>query len=323
MKTRKDKETNEFLDPEDWKRFINYISDNNRFILSEYWEKFVNTIVNTAHKRTKTLKKNKMLFRARLGTCWEQVDDDGNYDHCPIPPDKMGSPPINEATAGRLNPERIPYLYLASTIDTAVAEVRPWIDSDITIGYFKIASDLKILDTSHDKASDSPSLTEWIFDEDDESFIGVRKRPIHSFTPTEKEKYIWGGINTTFSRPISPNDSPLKYLPTQFLSEKLKAEGYDGIVYKSSLNEDGHNIALFDSQKAKCIMCRMYGIKKVTYGYEELGNPTFLSNDGENLRNRIVDIEPLNEDNREKQGADGEKSHIKANSVDAKSSAID
>ena len=52
-------------------------------------------------------------------------------------------------------------------------------------------------------------------------------------------------------------------------------------------------------------------------------NPTFLSNDGENLRNRIVDIEPLNEDNREKQGADGEKSHIKANSVDAKSSATD
>ncbi|MBK9662386.1 MAG: RES family NAD+ phosphorylase [Nitrosomonas sp.] len=70
----------------------------------------------------------------------------------------------------------------------------------------------------------------------------------------------------------------------KFSIGKLKAEGYDGIVYKSSLNEDGHNIALFDSQKAKCIMCRMYGIKKVTYGYEELGNPTFLSNDRRNLR---------------------------------------
>jgi hypothetical protein len=322
MNTRKDKETNEFLDPEDWKGFINYISDNNRFILSEYWEKFVNTIVNTAHKRTKTLKKNKMLFRARLGTSWEQVDDDGNYDHCPIPPDQMGPPPKKEATAGRLNPEQIPYLYLASTIDTAVAEVRPWINSDITIGYFEIASDLKILDTSHDKPSGVPSLSEWIFDENGE-YSGSRKRSIHSFTPTEKEKSIWGGINTTFSRPISPNDSPLKYLPTQFLSEKLKAEGYDGIAYKSSLNEDGYNIALFDSQKAKCIGCRMYEIKKVTYDYEESGNPTFLSNDGKNLHPRIVAIEPLNEDNREKLGADGEKSHINANSIDAKSSAID
>ncbi len=67
----------------------------------------------------------------------------------------------------------------------------------------------------------------------------------------------------------------------------------------------------------------MYQIKKVTYDYEESGNPTFLSNDGKNLHPRIVAIEPLNEDNREKLGADGEKSHINANSIDAKSSAID
>lgn len=319
MKTRKDKETNEFLDPEDWQGFIKYLSDNNRFILSEYWEKFVNTIVNTAHKRTKTLKKNKMLFRARIGTSWVEFDN-GDFDSCPISPDQMGPPPIDIARAGRLNPERIPYLYLASTIDTAVAEVRPWIKSEVTIGYFKIASDLRILDTSHDKPSDSPSLYEWNMDE--ESF-DIRKRPNHSFTPTEKEKCIWGGINTTFSRPISPNDSPLKYLPTQFLSEKLKTEGYDGIAYKSSLNEDGYNIALFDSQKAKCIKCHMYGIKKVTYGYEESGNPVYLQNHGENLYPRIVAIEPLDDDNREKQGSDGGKSYIKANSVDAKSRATD
>lgn len=49
MNTRKDKETNEFIDPDDWQGFITYLSDTNRFILSEYWEKFVDTIINTAH----------------------------------------------------------------------------------------------------------------------------------------------------------------------------------------------------------------------------------------------------------------------------------
>ena len=321
MKTRKDKETNEFLDPEDWQGFIKYLSDTNRFILSEYWEKFVDTIVNTAHKRTKTLKKNKTLFRARIGKSCVEFDN-GDMDYCPISPDQMGPPPIDIARAGRLNPERIPYLYLASTINTAVAEVRPWIKSEVTIGYFKIASDLRILDTSHDKLKNSGILYEWNMDEEDEGF-GIRKRPIHSITPAEKEECIWGGINTTFSRPISPNDSPLKYLPTQFLSEKLKTEGYDGIAYRSSLNEDGYNIALFDSQKAKCIKCHIYEIKKVTYDYEESGNAIYLSNDGKNLYPRIVGIEPLDDDNREKQGSDGEKSHIKTNPADAKNRATD
>lgn len=270
MKTKKDKETNEFLDPKDWYGFVNYLTHTNRFILSEYWEKFVETIINTAHERTKTLKKNRTLFRARIGTSW--VDDGtGGFDRSAIFPDQMGSPPVDKTTAGRLNPERIPYLYLASTIDTAVAEVRPLIKDEVSIGYFKVASDLRLLDTAHDNPCDLSSLLyEWITNE--ESF-DIRKRPNHSLTKTEKEKCIWGNINTTFSRPISPNDSSLKYLPTQFLAEKFKLKGYDGIAYKSSLNEGGYNIALFDSQKVKCIRCHMYKIKKITYGYEESGIP--------------------------------------------------
>lgn len=271
MKTKKDKETNEFLDPEDWHGFIEYLSHTNRFILSEYWEKFVETIINTAHERTKTLKENRTLFRARIGADWVEFGN-GDSDSYPISPNQMGPPPKKDATAGRLNPERIPYLYLASKIDTAVAEVRPLIKDKVTIGYFKVASDLRLIDTAHDNPKDSPSLfdEEWMWSKQNS---GIRRRPNHSFTKIEKEKIIWGNINATFSRPISPNDSSLKYLPTQFLAEKFKSKGYDGIAYKSSLNEGGYNIALFDSQKVKCIRCHMYKIKKITYGYEESGNP--------------------------------------------------
>lgn len=224
-----------------------------------------------------------------------EVFNDWDKSPYPISPDQMGSPPIDKAAAGRINPERIPYLYLASTIDTAVAEVRPWIKSEVTIGSFKIASDLRILDTSHDKPWHLSFLSVWNMDEE---YFGINKRPKHSFTPTEKEEYIWGDINTTFSRPISPNDSPLKYLPTQFLSEKLKTEGYDGIAYRSSLNEDGYNIALFDPQKAKCIESHIYEIKKITYDYEELSYVGYTSDDGKNLYFYQDLSEPIDDDNR-------------------------
>ncbi|MFZ0569740.1 MAG: RES domain-containing protein [Rhodomicrobium sp.] len=39
----------------------------------------------------------------------------------------------NWLSEGRANPRGIPYLYLASTRDTALAEVRPWIGSHITV----------------------------------------------------------------------------------------------------------------------------------------------------------------------------------------------
>lgn len=290
MDIKKDKDPNEFLDPEDWERFSNYLLDNNRFILSDYWEKFVDTIVNTAHKRTKTLKKNKILYRARIGSSFIEFDD-GDSDFSPIFPENMGPPPVENAKAGRLNPERIPYLYLATTIETAVAEVRPWIKSEITIGYFRMVSDLTILDTSHDRYKSKNDLNEWILDKEEDLLI--QKRSIHSITAAEKEEYIWGDINNYFSKPISPNDSPLKYLPTQFLSEKLKTEGYDGIGYKSSLNDEGYNVTLFNSQQAKCIKCGIYQIKKLKYDFEEINNPIFVSDDGKSLIPRIKSIEPL------------------------------
>ncbi|HQW57751.1 MAG TPA: RES family NAD+ phosphorylase [Gammaproteobacteria bacterium] len=297
MDKKKDNDPNEFLDPEDWEKFSNYLLNNNRFILSDYWEKFVDTIVNTAHKRTKTLKKNKILYRARIGSSFIELED-GDTEFSPIHPENMGSPPVEYAKAGRLNPERIPYLYLATTIETAVAEVRPWIKSNITIGYFKIDSDLKILDTSHDEYKSTGYLNEWIWGEGGEDFI-IQKRSIPSFTAAEKEEYIWGDINNYFSKPISPNDSPLKYLSTQFLSEKLKNEGYDGIGYKSSLNDDGYNVVLFNSQQVKCIKCGIYEIKKLNYEFEEIYNPIFVSDD-KNMIQRVISIGPLKDNNKEK-----------------------
>lgn len=300
MSTKSPKGNTGFLNPEDWQEFTRYLSEANRFILSDYWRQFIENIIRTAHKRTKRLKAGITLVRARIGTSWIEFDD-GDEQPYPISPHEMGPPPKHLARAGRLNSEGIPYLYLATKTDTAVAEVRPWIGSELTIGFFKILSDLKIVDTSNDKPRSTLSLYEFA-NPNGEAF-DMRKRPSHSYTSAEKEEYVWGEINSAFSRPISPSDSPLKYLPTQYLSEKLKTEGYDGVAYKSSLSQEGYNIALFDPQKAKCVGCRMYEIKRVKYEFDESGNAISLSADDKVLYPRIEFVGPVNADEQGKKEA--------------------
>jgi len=92
----------------------------------------------------------------------------------------------------------------------------------------------------------------------------------------------------------------LKYVPTQYLSEKLKTAGYDGIAFKSSLSQDGYNIALFDHHKAKCVGCRMFEIKQVKYEFEESGNPVSLSSNDKGLYQKVKIEGPANVAKQEK-----------------------
>jgi hypothetical protein len=273
-------ENKKFNDPEDWEKFTQYLCETNRFILSDYWDDFIKTIVETAHKRVKTLEKGVTLVRARIGSDWKKFDDGGEQPY-PISPHDMGPPKKNIAKEGRLNSKGIPYLYLSSNKETAIAEVRPWIGSEVTIGFFKILEDLNVVDTSDDK----PKSPKYKFTNNN-----IEKSSAESYSDVEKEKYIWGDINSAFSQPISPNESTMKYLPTQYLSEIFKTSGYDGIAYKSSLSEDGYNICLFSPDKARCIACNLFEINKIRYEFEKSANPVTLSEDNKVLYTRITDI---------------------------------
>jgi hypothetical protein len=291
------KADDEFVDPEDWQKFTKFLSETNRFILSDYWENFIRIVVETSRKRAKTLKKGIRLARARIGTSWVKFED-GDEQPCPISPHEMGPPPKHLAKEGRLNSEGIPYLYLATNVETAVTEVRPWIGSELTIGTFDILEDLRIVDTSNDKPKDR--LSQYVLEKHNDNDFDVKKRSIESYSPVEKEEYVWGDINSAFSKPVSPSDTLLKYLPTQYLSERFKTNGYDGIAYKSSLSQKGHNIALFNPNKAKCVRCRMFEIKQLKYKFEESGNPVSLSDDGKLLYPRIEFIGPVDTQNHPK-----------------------
>lgn len=53
----------------------------------------------------------------------------------------------DKASEGRANPKGIPYLYLATTKEAPMSEVRPWIGSDISVGQFKLISQLQFSGT--------------------------------------------------------------------------------------------------------------------------------------------------------------------------------
>jgi hypothetical protein len=141
----------------------------------------------------------------------------------------------NWQSEGRANPRGIPYLYLATTRDTALAEVRPWIGSKISVAQFMIERDLNVIDCSkHHK----------------KEFIRALKLYDKMLN---REDGIWAAIDQAFAQPVTRNDESGQYIPTQIIAELFKREGFDGIQYKSLLSENGLNLVLFNLEDASVV----------------------------------------------------------------------
>lgn len=252
--------TDIFDSPTDWYHFCRYLEVENRYVLAPRWEKFINAIVETAQKRVQVLEKGVKLARARMGV--KEIEDekyDCLVDIRPLPPEEMGAPPSLKAKDGRINPHGISYLYLSDSVETAIAEARPWVGAEVSMGYFRLLTNQKLINTSGDKKI---------------LFLPVFGK---QYSAQEKEEGVWGDINESFSRPVSPQDSSRDYVPTQYLGEVFKTHGFDGILYKSSLNDTGHNVVLFDPSAAELFKCSMFRVEGVNYKFRESGNPYFVT----------------------------------------------
>jgi len=92
-------------------------------------------------------------------------------------------------------------------------------------------------------------------------------------TVEKLDKYVWNDISKSFSRPVNREDQESAYLPTQILAEAFKAEGFDGLAYRSGL-ERGTNVVLFNVHVAELIrgLQSVYTLKKVRYDFEAIPN---------------------------------------------------
>jgi RES domain-containing protein len=234
-----------FLPHPEWSAFTDYLRKKNRYRLNKKWEAFIQKLLDTAKNHEILIKKHRVFWRARIGEHWLTRPTwpdrwSSLYAH-PLPCSKMGAPPTNILKEGRLNPKGISCLYLSSDYKTAIAEVRPRVNTPVSAGKFKIIRNQTVLDTTSSVSEESDI------------------------------EHIWKSINDSFSDPMAYYEDNLQYVPTQYLAELFKGAGFDGIKYISSVKKGGYNLLLFNKKMATCIQCRLYYVEEVIYKTRGLG----------------------------------------------------
>jgi len=204
----------------------------NRFFLSPGPAALVEWVVSYAlrHKR-RVFAAGRRLYRARK----HELHQERPYSRREI-----GAPPPMLSGQGRINPVGVPYLYLASDAQTAVAEARPWIGCKVTVGEFRMVHAVEVVNLS-------------------------RRRFLRPVRAGRDEEEAWKRlISSLFSTPFDPRDDTA-YVPTQYLAERLKREGFGGILYDSALRGEGYNVALFTPETARATRCSVVTVRAIGY----------------------------------------------------------
>jgi RES domain-containing protein len=222
-----------FADLDAFSRLIQELRFENRFFLSDVPARFLEGLIKYAKQcKTHSFSSEQHFYRARV--------HEFRMEEASYPLDRMGSPPSHKATHGRLNPVGIPYLYLASDIDTAVSEVRPWIGCQITVAEFALQHDVSVINFSNKVFTGAPA-------------------------GDAAAEFTWRELITSmFSMPFDPRDDTA-YMVTQYITERIKKEGFDGILYDSALNKNGYNLTLFHHEAAKPQRGFKVEVKSISY----------------------------------------------------------
>ncbi len=219
-----------------WDNFKEEIKHNNRFFPKfnnfqlKYFKEWLGELKNDSFKK-------RFLYRARISDNKQLISKE-----------YMGKPPVELVkNGGRANPIGISYLYTASNRKTAIAEVRPHKGEVVTVAKIKIIKKLILADLRNPKLSTSPFV-------------------IPNMQINEIFKYIklLQHFSQELSKPVVPKEAYLEYLPTQYLSELIKAIGYDGFIFKSSV-ADGDNIVLFSEDKIKIDNVELYNVDNIIF----------------------------------------------------------
>jgi len=236
----------------DFVRFTGSVDHRFRYVHTDKTREFLETLVKTSFKRYRVFDTKEVLWRAQLGCAnrkrklGEVVEDhEIVVEHqIPYPASRM-KPLQHTAKEGRVNPKGIPALYLTTDIKTAIAEVRPWVGSYVSLGKFKLMRNLKVVD----------------FSKEDNTSLGY-----YAEEPTSKHRtsIIWAQIGQIFSMLVSDDPSTACYAPTQIIAETFHQQGFDGLVYKSSLGP-GLNVAFFSLDAADVVTRSLDQVESVSF----------------------------------------------------------
>ena len=243
--------------------FTTHVKASRRYVWDQDTQAFLNTVAATRHKHEDMIQAGSIVWRAQRGVDW--VYDEKRHVEEPVGFHTARMKPVPQfASDGRANSAKIPVLYLASCLKTAISEVRPWTGSEVSVAQFRIIRDLKVIDLSM-------------------RYGEVPWRPLtfHHLvgweSPDEEttEEVVWTAIDNAFSEPVALPENVTDYIPTQILAELFLSLGYDAIVYRSEFGDEGYNLALFNVDDAEIINCAPYRVSAIDVEYKEIGNSWF------------------------------------------------
>lgn len=171
------------------------------------------------------LRAGQEYFRARIGvhSRLKRHDPDpvsSDFSYLPFSGKEIGSPPMLNASEGRLNRTRVSILYLASDRETTVAELRPHPGHLISTAAFRLERDIVVANFA---------------DHDIRNFLNDRR--------LEGLRTILS-IAEILNVPVQPEHRFL-YAATQLIADAVRTEGYDGLMFSSSV-ASGSNLVCFD-----------------------------------------------------------------------------
>jgi hypothetical protein len=220
---------------EQWHSFTDELKFKNRFIPkgTPEVELFVQfgELLGLIHPKKTTFK----FYRARI-----------NEEGKSFKAKDLKKPPAKLVLSGRANPIGIPYLYVASTPKTAIAEVRGHKGEKVTVLEFEAKNNLELFDLRHPRQSISP------FERIDNLEFIYCHMPYLELLGNE------------LSKPVIPKKANLEYLASQYLCELIKQMGYHGIIYKSSI-DTGNNYVIFNDNRLKTGSIKEYSITEMKF----------------------------------------------------------
>ena len=133
VETVDDPQIPEFTSWRSYRKFEEWVIRCRRRIWDRETGAFLDTVRCTRQNRDAEISKGTILWRAQLGDDYVPLRDASGEEVGEEPRGFSGArmkPVAEYAREGRANSSGIPILYLGSTEQTAISEVRPWVNSD-------------------------------------------------------------------------------------------------------------------------------------------------------------------------------------------------
>lgn len=76
-------------------------------------------------------------------------------------------------------------------------------------------------------------------------------------------------ISAEIAKPLR-FENVLDYLPTQYICDFIRSNGFDGVRYKSVMREGvGNNLAVFDEMNLQCVNVEVHDVGDISYSYNK------------------------------------------------------